>query len=296
MTTLLLARAARPGHDCRMKCCWEPSRTGSGRGTRGHRTARAVALLGLCWLGAGLACSADDDVEDDPLGGDTAAAGSASTTAGAAGRSSAEAGRGGSAGTRTSTPSSPDAEEDDANGEEPPQPSGLDDGAAEGETGIFVGMTAAHNAARAELDTDPPLPDLTWSTELASVAQDWADHLTSTECGAIEHRMPNMYGENIAMHGTTRLVAPFSPEEAVAGWNAEVACWDYGTISRTESCDMQCAQGLSSNGCGHYTQLIWRNTERVGCGYSMCEADGFTYEVWVCNYDPPGNYVGQTPY
>lgn len=181
--------------------------------------------------------------------------------------------------------------------EEPPAPGSLDDGAAEGETGIFVGMTAAHNAARAAVDADPPLPDLSWSNDLAVIAQDWADHLTSTECGSIEHRMPNTHGENIALRGSRPLREPYPPEEAVAGWDAEVACWDYGTISRTETCDTVCVQGLFSNGCGHYTQLIWRNTQNVGCGYSTCEGDdGFTYEVWVCNYDPPGNVIGQAPY
>ena len=184
---------------------------------------------------------------------------------------------------------------DDENTENSPDDPDLDTGAAPGETGIFVGMTAAHNAARAQLGLDEELPDLQWSTELAEVAQDWSDNLTS-ECGTIEHRMPNSYGENIAMRGSTRLTQPFSPEEAVDGWNAEVACWDYGTISGTESCDAQCAAGLNSNGCGHYTQLVWRNTRRVGCGYSTCESGRFTYEIWVCNYDPPGNYIGQTPY
>jgi pathogenesis-related protein 1 len=30
----------------------------------------------------------------------------------------------------------------------------------------------------------------------------------------------------------------------------------------------------------------------VGCGVAR---SGRT-EVWVCNYDPPGNYVGERPY
>jgi len=265
-----------------------------GRGTRQRKALRAAALLGLC-LGAALACSADD-LGDEPVGedGDEVAVagrgGSSSGAAGAATDEDDESGRGAAAG---SSAGSTEQDPDDADPGDPDQP---DDGAAPGETGIFVGMTAAHNAARAALGAEPALPDLTWSTELAAVAQDWADTLTSSECGSIAHRMPNTYGENIAMHGTSRLVQPFSPEEAVAGWDAEVACWEYGTISRTEQCDMQCAQDLNSNGCGHYTQLIWRNTERVGCGYSTCADERFTYEVWVCNYDPPGNFIGQTPY
>jgi hypothetical protein len=279
-----------------MKRGLKPSRAKTGRGTRQRHTLRAAALLGLCWLSAGLACSAED-LGDEPVGDDdeVALAGRGGSSGGSGSTTEDDdddEGRGGTAGTSTGGSD----QTDDGDDEGGPTPDELDDGAAPGETGIFVGMTAAHNAARAALGAEPALPDLTWSTELAAVAQDWADTLTGSDCGSIAHRMPNMYGENIAMRGTSRLVEPFSPEDAVAGWDAEVACWEYGTISRTEQCDMQCAQALNSNGCGHYTQLIWRNTQRVGCGYSTCADDRFTYEVWVCNYDPPGNFIGQTPY
>jgi pathogenesis-related protein 1 len=248
-------------------------------------------------------------MEDEPIddtGADTSDVGAAGTggaagAAGAAGTSGSAgsattpgaAGNGGAAGTTSAGDAgnggSGTAAEPDPSSETP------DDGAAPGETGIFVGMTAAHNAARAALGVEPPLPDLEWSPELAAIAQDWSDTLTG-ECGTIEHRMPNMYGENIATAGTSASSIDFSPEDAVDGWDAEVACWDYGTINGTESCDSTCATDLHSNGCGHYTQLVWRNTRRVGCGYSTCEAMGFNWAIWVCNYDPPGNFVGQTPY
>lgn len=165
--------------------------------------------------------------------------------------------------------------------------------ASAGETGIFVGVTAAHNAARDALDVG--LAPLAWSEDLARFAQQWSDELAG-QCGLIAHRDQSRYGENIALRGSSRVSSPFSSEQAVAGWVAEEACWDYGTISGTERCDTECVQGLSSNGCGHYTQVVWRDTERVGCGYSTCRSQGLSFEVWVCNYDPPGNYIGRTPY
>jgi pathogenesis-related protein 1 len=51
----------------------------------------------------------------------------------------------------------------------------------------------------------------------------------------------------------------------------------------------RCAPGAV---CGHYTQVVWRSTRRLGCAVAHC-ADS---EIWVCNYDPPGNYVGHRPY
>lgn len=43
---------------------------------------------------------------------------------------------------------------------------------------------------------------------------------------------------------------------------------------------------------GHYTQLIWENTRRVGCAMRDSNAG----LVIACRYDPPGNMNGQTPF
>jgi hypothetical protein len=53
--------------------------------------------------------------------------------------------------------------------------------------------------------------------------------------------------------------------------------------------------------CGHYTQIVWKTTTRLGCGVALCDQNspfmGFPkWEFWVCNYAPPGNYNGQRPY
>ncbi|XP_073176211.1 peptidase inhibitor 16 isoform X2 [Lepidochelys kempii] len=52
--------------------------------------------------------------------------------------------------------------------------------------------------------------------------------------------------------------------------------------------------------CGHYTQVVWANSERVGCGMQFCKTlhgveDPDLY-LLVCNYDPPGNVRGRKPY
>jgi pathogenesis-related protein 1 len=44
--------------------------------------------------------------------------------------------------------------------------------------------------------------------------------------------------------------------------------------------------------CGHYTQIVWAGTREVGCAV----ATGGGRQVWVCNYDPPGNWIGKRPY
>lgn len=161
----------------------------------------------------------------------------------------------------------------------------------EGEVGELAGVTLAHNQVRRALG----LTDLEWSDALAEHAQDWADTL-SASCDATYHRPDGAFGENIAVRASSPFRVAFSAAEAVGGWVAEEACWDYGSIRGTESCDAACIAGLNSTGCGHYTQVVWSNTRRLGCGYSTCERGGLTVETWVCNYDPPGNFIGQAPY
>ena len=173
-----------------------------------------------------------------------------------------------------------------------------------GETGRLVGMTAAHNAVRAMVQTTPPLPPLTWSPTLAAYAQAWADQLAKTQCTSPMHRSSQElraknYGENLAAAGG--VPPPMTTAKwATDGWAGEVKCWTYGTSGEefggTEKCDTKCYMDMHSDGCGHYTQIIWRNTKELGCGVASCQAGGATYDIWICNYSPPGNVVGQKPY
>ncbi|KAF6161759.1 hypothetical protein GIB67_013836, partial [Kingdonia uniflora] len=45
--------------------------------------------------------------------------------------------------------------------------------------------------------------------------------------------------------------------------------------------------------CGHYTQVVWRMTMRVGCAQIICNS-GDTFIT--CEHHPPGNYIGARPY
>jgi pathogenesis-related protein 1 len=156
-----------------------------------------------------------------------------------------------------------------------------------GETGRLKGITDAHNAIRADVSNptpDPALPELEWSDDLADVAQDWADELADRDC-ALQHSS-GQYGENLAWFGGQQGTA----EQVVEAWASEVACYEYGRFMDDDQCSAQCDD---SGGCGHYTQVVWRDTREVGCGLATCSGDR---EVWVCNYDPPGNYIGQLPY
>ena len=83
------------------------------------------------------------------------------------------------------------------------------------------------------------------------------------------------YGENLfEITGAVSTSA-----EVVDQWASESKDYQYGSNS---------CRGV----CGHYTQMVWRGTKRLGCAAAR---RGKT-EVWVCNYDPPGNWIGNRPY
>lgn len=45
--------------------------------------------------------------------------------------------------------------------------------------------------------------------------------------------------------------------------------------------------GDYSSASGHFSQMVWKGTTQLGCGYSAgCK-------MYVCHYNPPGNVIGQ---
>jgi pathogenesis-related protein 1 len=170
----------------------------------------------------------------------------------------------------------------------------------DGEKGRMVGMTAAHNAVRAMVETTMSLPELTWSNELAAYAQEWADNLATTTC-LPKHRtgaelQAKGYGENWAFFTSFGSTPSDTAKTAVGLWASEKECWTYGTFWESEKCDVACYQAKGTDGCGHYTQIVWRESTQVGCGLATCSSSGQLNSIWICNYAPAGNFIGQKPY
>jgi len=134
---------------------------------------------------------------------------------------------------------------------------------------IAQAMLDAHNAARARVG----VPPLVWSAQLAGVAQDWANRLIATN--TLAHRPNNRYGENIY----TISGAAVRAAQVVGAWVDEARGYDI----RSNAC---------AGVCGHYTQVVWRSSRSVGCAIATDRGR----EVWVCEYDPPGNVVGYRPF
>ncbi|CAL9217362.1 unnamed protein product [Arabidopsis halleri] len=127
----------------------------------------------------------------------------------------------------------------------------------------------AHNQARSKVGVGP----MQWDEGLAAYAGNYVDHLKS-DCRVVHSGGP--YGENLAMSSGN-----LSAVTAVNLWVNEKANYNYNS----NSCN-----GV----CGHYTQVVWRNSVRLGCAKVWCNNGGGT--IISCNYDPPGNYMYKRPY
>ncbi len=141
-------------------------------------------------------------------------------------------------------------------------------------------VLAIHNDARELVSppADPALEPLRWDAGVAATAQASADR-----CQWSHSSTPGV-GENLyARTGDVRL-----PGEAALAWVAEASDYDYASNS--------CASGET---CGHYTQIVWRSTTSVGCAMQVCPSGGpwsGTWTIYVCQYAPRGNYLGERPY
>jgi hypothetical protein len=136
-----------------------------------------------------------------------------------------------------------------------------------------------HNGAREALG----VAALDWDEALAADAARYADDMAKT--GLFRHSprgnraIPS--GENLWMgphrlYGYQVMVGSFLEEEKL--FRAGGRLPDISTTGRWQD-------------VGHYTQMIWRGTKKVGCALG----EGAQYDYLVCRYFPAGNSYGKGP-
>jgi len=136
-------------------------------------------------------------------------------------------------------------------------------------------ILAAHNAERARVG----MPSLIWDPALGNGAAVYAQQLALSGQFAHSDRSARRgIGENLWM-GTR---GAFSIEAMVGGWASEKRYFVPGifpNVSRTGNWD----------DVGHYTQMIWPATQRVGCAIASTPR----VDYLVCRYATAGNMDGR---
>jgi uncharacterized protein YkwD len=121
----------------------------------------------------------------------------------------------------------------------------------------------AHNDYRAQHSS----PAVVWSGELAKNAQDWANACTEAHAGT--------GGENLCMSSALQ-----TPQWVVDYWYSEEPDYNYSN------------PGYSST-TGHFTQVVWKSTQKIGCAHAECPSAAWRH-YWVCRYSPAGNVTFPT--
>lgn len=125
----------------------------------------------------------------------------------------------------------------------------------------------SHNKARGEVGCLP----LEWSDEIARHAQAWAEELGKS--GKFLHSPDSIYGQNLAEARTV--------DQFFSLWLKEKPRYT-GQVLTPDNIKT----------FGHYTQAMWKASTKMGCG-KFATPEGY---VWVCEYDPPGNYMDEVAY
>uniref|UniRef100_A0A8C1KTU6 SCP domain-containing protein n=1 Tax=Cyprinus carpio TaxID=7962 RepID=A0A8C1KTU6_CYPCA len=91
-------------------------------------------------------------------------------------------------------------------------------------------------------------------------------------------------GENLFVN-----TGPFNATKALLNWFQEHVDYDFETNNCPED-----------KMCGHYTQMVWADSNRIGCATHFCDTlEGLGFKkatLLVCDYYPTGNYEGRKPY
>ncbi|KAG2392296.1 hypothetical protein C9374_012548 [Naegleria lovaniensis] len=147
-----------------------------------------------------------------------------------------------------------------------------------------------HNLVRFSPSLSPSAANMkimSWDDQLAQIAANYVNNCQFSH----NPNLKTIYsggalGENIYMStGSSTNIGNAS----VDSWASEKAFYTYPSTCQ------------SGKVCGHYTQLIWANSVKVGCARKTCATvpnypnfNGAT--IVVCDYFPAGNYIGQSPY
>ncbi|XP_037087804.1 venom allergen 5-like [Pollicipes pollicipes] len=125
------------------------------------------------------------------------------------------------------------------------------------------------------------MPDLRWDSELARVAQRWADQCLygHDKCRSV----PRFYvGQNFAF-----------TSGAARDWNGRaIRQWFHSELPFFRQSDLVFRRGTdpaTGRAIGHLTQVIWARTTKIGCGYMAWGNDKWAARTYFCNYGPGGN-------
>uniref|UniRef100_A0A8D2CR61 Cysteine rich secretory protein 2 n=1 Tax=Sciurus vulgaris TaxID=55149 RepID=A0A8D2CR61_SCIVU len=151
------------------------------------------------------------------------------------------------------------------------------------QTQVQMEIVNKHNELRKSVS--PPASNMLkmeWNKEATTNAQKWANKCTLQHSDQEERHTTTKCGENLYMSSD-----PASWSTAIQSWYDESRDFTYGAGPKNPFAIV-----------GHYTQVVWYSSFRVGCGIAYCPNQESLKYFYVCQYCPAGNNMSKknTPY
>ncbi|GFQ89276.1 hypothetical protein TNCT_30261 [Trichonephila clavata] len=128
--------------------------------------------------------------------------------------------------------------------------------------------------------------EMVWDDELAAIAQKHAEQCEfDHDCNACRKVERFHVGQNLKLDLSNK-----KPKKTE--WKRMVKKF-YGEI---EEFDKKCIEHFHFSTYGHFTQVVWATTWRIGCGKSMYMENNRYSVFLVCNYGPAGNVADKEVY
>jgi len=157
-----------------------------------------------------------------------------------------------------------------------------------------------HNSLRAKLargeerrgqpGPQPPAANmrkLEWDDELALVAQRHADQCVfAHDCSDCRQVDRFGVGQNLYIYKQTLQIPDKNWTKAVVDWYDEVKFFSKNHVVPFKF----------STKIGHYSQLVWADTYKIGCGATTYKSGRWFSVLYTCNYGPNGNFIAGEMY
>ena len=141
---------------------------------------------------------------------------------------------------------------------------------------MYSELITQHNILRKKHKANP----LTRFAPLETLAKKTTDY--NAKLGNLQHTRDSYnnqpVGQNLYLYTN-----PPSASDVLKGWYyEEEPHYDY-------------KRGVSKDGgvTGHFTQVVWKSSQKIGCAYSNGKYKTYNNAYYICcNYFPAGNYYG----
>ncbi|XP_039248998.2 peptidase inhibitor R3HDML-like [Styela clava] len=157
--------------------------------------------------------------------------------------------------------------------------------------GQIMELTGFHKGARAASGPSAAnMRPLIWDEELAYEAMDDSRNCYNFPISKESRKYGEVGVNEYISKGQLENFSEFL-RKTFDAWGSEMMNYDFYKAT--------CNTGY----CGNYTQLVWAESHRFGCGMTTCDGvetgDGRKYGVatlFLCRYYPAGNVEGRAPF